>query len=81
MTETDGPMNPTPSRVDRWEHVDLGAATTTTIWSDDNCDLLTRTIHAHRRTQETSVRIEHGSELGRLIAALQRARDRHGRGD
>jgi hypothetical protein len=62
-------------RIDRWDHVELGRSTNTTIWNDDDCVLINRTINVGGRSQETFMRIAHGSELDRLIAALQRARD------
>jgi hypothetical protein len=74
-------MNRAPDRIDRWDHVELGTTTTTTIWSDDECVAISRTVNEAGRTQETSVRFAHGSEVERLIAAPQRARDRHSRGD
>jgi hypothetical protein len=74
-------MNRAPDRVDRWAHVEPGTSTTTTIWSDDECVSINRTITKGGRTQETSVRFAHGREVDRLIAALQRARDRHASGD
>jgi len=55
-------MNRTPDRIDLWNHVEPGASTTTTIWSDDECVLINRTITTDGRTQETSVRFAHGSE-------------------
>jgi hypothetical protein len=76
-------MNRAPDRVDRWDHVELGKTTTTTIWNDDDCVSINRTINVGGRAQETLIRIAHGSEVDRLIAALQRARDRsdgHGHG-
>jgi hypothetical protein len=73
-------MNRAPDRIDRWCHVEPGTTMTTTIWSDDACVLINRTSTADGRTQETFVRVAHGSELERLIAALQRARDRHDSG-
>jgi hypothetical protein len=73
-------MNRAPDRIDLWNHVEPGTSTTTTIWSDDECVLINRTIETDNRTQEMFVRIVHGSELDRLIAALQRARDRQPKG-
>jgi hypothetical protein len=69
-------MNRAPDRVDRWVHVELGTSTTTTIWNDGDCVLINRTINVDGGAQETFMRIAHGSEVDRLIAALQRARDR-----
>jgi hypothetical protein len=72
-------MNRAPDRIDCWNHVEQGTSMTTTIWSDNEHVLINRTISASDRVQETSVRVVHGSELDRLIAALQRARERHAR--
>jgi len=70
-------MNRAPDRIDLWDHVEPGTSMTTTIWSDDECVTIKRTVNEAGGTQETFVRFAHGSEMDRLIAALQRARDRH----
>ena len=73
-------MNRAPDRIDCWNHVEAGRSMTTTIWSDNEHVLINRTITTSDRVQETFVRVVHGSELDRLIAALQRARDRQSSG-
>jgi hypothetical protein len=69
-------MNRAPDRIDCWNHVEHGTSMMTTI-SDNEHVLINRAITTSDRVQETLVRVVHGSELDRLIAALQRARDRH----
>jgi hypothetical protein len=69
-------MNRAPERIDCWNHVEHGASMTTTIWSDNEHVLINRTITTSARVEEAFVRVVHGSELDRLIAALQRARAR-----
>jgi hypothetical protein len=73
-------MDRARDRIDCWNHVEAGTSMTTTIWSDNEHVLINRTITASDRVQEAFVRVVHGSELDRLIAALQRARDRHASG-
>jgi hypothetical protein len=55
-----------------------GRRLTTTIYSNDKFVFINRTIKANGTTQETFVPIMHGSELERLIAALQAAQNMHG---
>jgi hypothetical protein len=73
-------MNRAPDRIDCWNHVESGTSMMATTWSDNEHVLINRTIAAKGKVQETFVRVVHGSELDRLIAALERARDRKAKG-
>lgn len=62
------------NRVDRWNHVDVGVSMTTSISTDDYCVSIKRTIEADGKQTEATIHVLRGSELDRLIAALERAR-------
>jgi hypothetical protein len=71
-------VNPAPRRIDQWNHVEDSTSMATTIYSNDKFVFINRTINANGTTQVTFVPIMHGSELERLIAALQAAQNMHG---
>lgn len=73
-------MTRAPCHIDHWHHVETGVAMTTLISSDGIWISINRATQGGGVTAEASVRFLH-SELDRLIAALQRARERQAKDD